>query len=135
MERDTISVRKGKFAMLHDNFKKVNNMSVALLVFKGAAKTLVVFFGDFGNMETDTQSKMVNIIYVALLGFEWVPKMSVVFLGICGNMETDTISIRNAKFGILDAQSKMVNIIYVALLMFEWEAKMSEVFLWKYLYK
>ena len=48
--------------------------------------------------------------------------------GICGNMETDKISIRNAKFGILDAQSKMVNIIYVALLMFKWEAKMSEVF-------
>ena len=80
MERDTISVRKGKFAMLHDNFKKVSNMSVALLVLKWAPKTLVAFFGDFGNIETDTQYKMVNIIYVALLMFEWEAKMSEVFL-------------------------------------------------------
>ena len=73
-------------------------------------------------------SKKVRYFSVALLVFKWAPKMPVACLGICGNMETDTISIRNAKFGILDAQSKMVNIIYVALLMFKWEAKMSEVF-------
>ena len=43
---------------------------------------LVVFFVNFGNMETDTQSKMVNVIYVALLSLNERPKYWKCFLAI-----------------------------------------------------